>query len=184
MAFQSLFLIALALSLDAFSVSLSVGLNSEIKRKNKIQFSLSFGFFQFLFAIIGAYAGFLFNKYIASVPAIVGGAVVSIVGILMLKAGFENKKGYTLMRPGMVILLGVSVSIDALVIGFTTLNNITNNLSIICSTLFIGIVTFVLTSFAFIISRYLQKIHAISKYADYIGGVILIIFGIKMMFFK
>ena len=183
MAFRSLFLIALALSLDAFSVAISIGLNNSIKRNKKIQFIISFAFFQFFFAMMGAYGGFLFNKYIVSIPEIVGGAVVSIVGILMLKEGFQSKKQHTLVKPGMVIILGISVSIDALVIGFTTLNNMRNTLDILYHTLFIGMVTLVLTSCAFIISRYLRKIYAVSKYADYIGGIILIIFGIKMMLF-
>ncbi|MHC6180770.1 manganese efflux pump MntP [Clostridium sp. JNZ X4-2] len=181
MEFYSLFLIALALSLDAFGVSLCIGLNRAIKRKNKIQFVASFGFFQFFFAISGAYAGFLFNRYIASVPEIVGGTLILIIGILMLKDGLKSKEECLIIKPGMVVVLGVSVSIDALVIGFTTLNNIESNLNILYSTLFIGITTFLISLSAFIISRYLRKIHIISKYADYIGGIILIIFGIKMM---
>lgn len=183
MEFYSLLLIALALSLDAFGVSLCIGLNRTIKRKNKIQFITSFGFFQFFFAISGAYAGFLFNRYIASVPEMVGGALILIIGILMLKDGLKNKEACLIIKPGMVMVLGVSVSIDALVIGFTTLNNIKSNLNVLYSTLFIGVTTFLISLFAFLISRYLRKIHIISKYADYIGGVILIIFGIKMMLF-
>ncbi|PRR81369.1 manganese efflux pump MntP family protein [Clostridium luticellarii] len=183
MEFYSLFLIALALSLDAFGVSLCIGLNEIITRKNKIQFIISFGFFQFFFAICGAYAGFLFNKYIASVPEVIGGALVLIIGILMLKDGLKSKEECLFIKPEMVIVLGISVSIDALVIGFTTLNDIESNLSVLYSTLFIGMTTFLISLAAFLISRYLRKIHIVSKYADYIGGIILIIFGIKMMFF-
>lgn len=183
MSFYSILLIAIALSLDAFGVSVCIGLNEAINRKNKILFATSFGFFQFLFSIVGAYAGFLFNTYIAAVPEIIGGALIIIVGAMMLKEGFENKGECPLIKPGMFIILGVSVSIDAMVIGFTALNNITSYLEILRHTLFIGIVTFLLSSFAFFIARYLKRITVVSKYADYIGGVILVIFGIKMMFF-
>jgi putative Mn2+ efflux pump MntP len=184
MKFYFLLLIAVALSLDAFGVSLCVGLNGAVEKRNKFQLSFSFGFFQFFFAICGAYAGFLFNTYIASVPQVIGGALVSIVGILMVKEGFASKEECILIKPGMILVLGVSVSIDALVIGFTTLNNIANRVELFISTVFIGLITFIMCLFAFFISKYLQKIHIVSKYADYIGGVILIIFGIKMMFFK
>lgn len=183
MSFYSLFLIAIALSLDAFGVALCIGLNNGISRNNKMLFIASFGFFQFLFSILGAYAGFLFNTYIASVPKIIGGVLITIVGIMMLKEGFENKEECPLIRPGMFIVLGVSVSIDALVIGFTVLNNISSSLVIIKNTIFIGVVTLIMTSIAFIIAKYLKRIALVSKYADYIGGVILFIFGIKMMFF-
>jgi putative Mn2+ efflux pump MntP len=183
MDFYSLFLIAIALSLDAFGVALCIGLNNNITIKDKTSFVSSFGFFQFLFSIIGAYAGFLFNRYIVSVPSIIGGALIAIVGGMMLKEGFQNKDECTLIRPGMSIILGMSVSIDAMVIGFTTLNSVGNNLTILKDTIFIGIVTLIISSMAFLFAKYLKRIEIVSKYADYIGGIILVIFGMKMMFF-
>lgn len=183
MKFYSLFLIAIALSLDAFGVALSVGLNNNADFKYKSSCALYFGFFQFLFAIIGSYAGFLFNKYIVTMPQIIGGIIICIVGIIMIKEGTENKDSCRLLKPGMNIILGVSVSIDAMVVGFTALNKIQSGLLILEYTLFIGLVTLFMSILAFIISRYLKKIDLIGKYADYIGGVILIIFGLKMIFF-
>lgn len=183
MVFHSLFIIAIALSLDAFGVALCIGLNNNVKTKDRILFASSFGFFQFLFSIIGAYTGFLFNRYIASVPGIIGGALVAIVGVMMLKEGFENKDGCSLIKSGMAIILGISVSIDALVIGFTTLHSSGNNFVIFKNTIFIGVVTLIMASIAFFLAKYLKRIEVVSKYADYIGGIILIIFGIKMMFF-
>ena len=183
MDFYSLLLIAIALSLDAFGVALCIGLNRGVRIKGRVLFSACSGFFQFLFALIGAYAGVLFNTYIASVPQIIGGALISIVGILMLKEGFQNKGECPVIRPGSYFILGISVSIDAMVIGFTVLNNINNNLIILKDTLFIGVVTLIISSLAFVVAKYLKKIELLGKYADYIGGVILVIFGIKMMFF-
>lgn len=183
MGLYSLFLIAIALSLDAFGVALCIGLNRAISRSNKVLLVGSFGFFQFLFSIIGAYAGFLFNTYIASVPKLIGGILITAVGIMMLKEGIESKEECPLIRPGMFIILGVSVSIDAMVIGFTVLNNLYSNLVILRNTLFIGFITLIMTSIAFMVARYLKQIALVSKYADYIGGIILVIFGVKMMFF-
>ena len=177
-----LFIIALALSLDAFGVALCIGLNDQTTFVNKVGFTISFGLFQFLLSYIGAYAGFLFNTYIASMPTIIGGMIISVVGVIMIKEGFDNQGKCPLLRPKMYLILGVSVSIDAMVVGFTVLNNITNVI-LLKDTLFIGGVTLVMVAIAFIISKYLKKIEVIGKYADYIGGVILIIFGLKMMFF-
>jgi putative Mn2+ efflux pump MntP len=182
LSLYSLFLISLALSLDAFGVAICIGLNSTVRRKNKLGFAFSFGFFQFVFALIGSYAGFLFNTYIAAVPEIIGGMVIAIVGIMMIKEGFEDKGECPLLRPKMYAILGVSVSIDAMVIGFTVLNNITNFYIILSHTLFIGAITLVMSTLAFFIARYLRKIQTISKYADYLGGIILILFGLKMIF--
>lgn len=183
MNFYSLLLVAVALSLDAFGVALCIGINSTIKYNHKILYACSFGFFQFLFSFLGAYMGFFFNKYIVSVPSIIGGVLIAIVGVLMIKEGFDNNGECQYLKKGMTIILGISVSIDAMVIGFTALNNIQSNVTILYSTLFIGAITFIISCIGFYISRYLKKIVVIGKYADFIGGIILIIFGLKMIFF-
>ncbi|CAG7840286.1 membrane protein [Clostridium novyi B str. ATCC 27606] len=179
----SLFMIALALALDAFGVSLSIGLNPEVKSKNKIWFCLSFGLFQFILSFIGAYLGFLFNTYILSIPQLVGGVIMTIVGLLMLRDGKKQENKNAIINKKMYFILGVSVSVDAAVIGFTVLNNIMNKLILIEATFFIGIITSILCLFAFLIAGYLRKINIVSKYANYVGGFILMLFGLKMIFF-
>lgn len=183
MDMYSLLLIALALALDAFGVALSIGINKGVKFKNKLWFSMSFGFFQFLFSFIGAVVGFLFNTYILSLPKIVGGSIIAVVGVLMLKEGLEEKEENILLEKKMYFILGISVSIDAAVIGFTVLNDIASNLILLNYTLFIGVISFIMSGIAFVISKYLRKIKVVAKYADYVGGIILILFGIKMILF-
>ncbi len=179
--FYSLFMIALALSLDAFGVALCIGLNGKVNLNNKMAFVFSFGFFQFLFSLLGAYGGFLFNTYIASVPSIIGGILIIAVGGMMVKEGYENKGECPLINPKMYVVLGVSVSIDAMVVGFTALSRINTTLILLQDTLFIGVITCIMTVIAFITARYLKRIEIVGKYADYIGGIILIIFGLKMI---
>lgn len=178
-----IFIIALALSLDAFGVAISIGINRSLRIKNKILFSISFGFFQFLFSFIGAYLGFFFSTYIISIPKIMGGAIISIVGIIMIRDGFEHKDNTFLLKNKMYAILGASVSIDALVIGFTILGHSLDLISLLVQTVFIGVVTLIISSIGFIISVFISKIDVIAKYADFMGGVILIAFGIKLMFF-
>ena len=101
----------------------------------------------------------------------------------MIKEGFGDKDQCILLKKRMYLILGVSVSIDALVVGFITLNTIKNISHLLNSTLIIGVTTLVLTSVAFILSKFLNKIQFVSKYADFIGGAILIIFGLKMILF-
>ena len=183
LSFYSLFLISIALSLDAFGVAVCIGLNNQVRRNNKYLFALSFGFFQYLFSLIGAYAGFLFSTYIADVPEIVGGIVIAIVGGMMIKEGYENHGECPLIKPSMYFVLGMSVSIDALVVGFTAFHEVSGMAARLSDTLFIGVVSLVMSLAAFFIARYLKKIDYIGRYADYLGGVILILFGLKMIFF-
>jgi putative Mn2+ efflux pump MntP len=173
--------IAFALSLDAFGVALSIGLNKGLGYRKKILFCISFGFFQFLFALIGALIGIIFNRFITSVPNLIGGMIVGAVGVMMIVEGFNKKEENILFNPKMYIVLGVSVSIDAMVVGFTALNSL-NFYQLMINCLIIGIVSLIMTGIAFIISRYLRKIKLVSRYAEYIGGIILIIFGLKMIF--
>ncbi|MHC1684820.1 MAG: manganese efflux pump MntP family protein [Clostridiaceae bacterium] len=183
MDIYTLLLIAVALSLDAFGVALSIGITGGIKRENKIMFALSFGFFQFLFSLLGAIAGNLFTTYIVSIPKLIGGAIVAIVGILMLKEGMEEKEEKLFVNKKMYAILGISVSIDALIIGFTMLNQVKSEVLMFVDCLIIGVVALIFSALAFILSKHLKKISVIESYADYIGGIILILFGLKMIFF-
>lgn len=179
----SIFAIAIALALDAFGIALSIGLNPSVKRENKAWISISFGFFQFLLAYIGAYLGYLFNMYILAVPEVIGGIIISLVGLFMLKQSGKDSEESIFVNKKMYFILGISVSIDAAVIGFTVLNNI-NQLVLIETTVFIGLITLIMCGIAFTVAKYLRRIHIISKYADYVGGIILILFGLKMIFFR
>lgn len=178
----SIFTIAIGLSLDAFGTAVCIGLNNQVRRNNKYLFALSFGFFQFFFSLVGGYAGFWFNTRIAAVPETIGGIVIAVVGVMMIKEGFENKGECPLIKPSMYIILGMSVSIDAMVVGFTALHDVTNIFTMLEYTMFIGLITLIMSIGAFFLSRYLKKINAIGKYADYLGGIILILFGLKMIF--
>lgn len=183
MNFNYLFLIGFALALDAFGVALAIGLNPIVKKKNKITYILSFGFFQFFFAFLGGYCGALFSKYILSLPKVIGGTIVAVIGVFMLKEGMENKKGDKLILSTKTnVILGASVSVDAMVVGFTVLNRFNNISILIKNTLFMGIIALIMTAIAFYISKSLKNIKIFEQYADYIGGIILILFGIKMMF--
>jgi len=173
--------LAIAVSLDASGVALCIGLNEKATIKNKVFFSISFGFFQFLLSFLGGFSGKLFSENIASVPSIIGGMIISVVGVMMIKEGMENEEHSPLLNIKMYFLLGISVSIDAMVVGFASLYG-TDVIKLLMYTLIIGLVALVMCTIAFIISKHLSKIEPISKYADYIGGIILILFGLKMMF--
>ncbi|WP_426349653.1 manganese efflux pump MntP family protein [Alloiococcus sp. CFN-8] len=178
-------IIGSALAMDAFAVSLSIGLTKGVKLHNKLIFCFSFAFFQFFFALLGGFGGILFSKYVTSIPSIIGGIVLVIVGIAMIKEGFnkKNESNIILLQPKMYFILGISVSIDAMVVGFTALSSIGSNLYLMDITLMVGIITFIFCVGANFIARYLKRVDFVKRYADYLGGIILIIFGFKMIFF-
>lgn len=176
-----LLIISFAVGLDAFGVALSLGITGVNTRKSKFLFSLSFGFFQFLFAFFGGFTGEVFITYVAIIPKVIGGVIISIVGVLMIKEGFEEKNEKMKIENKLYFILGISVSIDSLIIGFTMFGAL-KSVMLLRYTLIIGIVAFIMTMMAFVLSKYLKNIPIINRYANYIGGVILFFFGMKMMF--
>lgn len=187
MNLKDVIIVGVALAMDAVGVAIGIGVNSKVKRKNKIAFIISFAFFQFLFFFMGGVGGHLFQKYVTTIPNVVGGIAIAIVGALMIKEGIENgsndKDEILLLKSSMVIILGVSVSIDALVVGFTAIKYISNMMRVVNDSAVIGGITLILCTFAFYFCRYIRRINFISRYADFFGGATLIIFAIKMIFF-
>ena len=185
MNLKDVIIVGIALAMDAVGVTVSIGVNPKVMRKSKIAFIMSFAIFQFLFFLLGGIGGHLFEKYITTIPNIVGGVAIAVVGILMIKEGFENagEDETLLLKKGMVLILGISVSIDAFVVGFTGFNYISSALKMIGDCSIVGLITLILCSFTFYLCRYIRKIGFIAKYASFFGGVTLIIFAIKMIFF-
>ena len=183
MSIVSIFIIGIALAMDAFGVSLSVGVNKMVDRRTKIGYIMSFSFFQFLLCFIGGVLGYLFDNYIASIPNLLGGLVIAIVGIIMIVDGLKSKEDTILIKKSMIFILGISVSIDALVIGFTLFHEIGGIAILFIDCILVGLITLLLCTIAFIICKYIRKIDFISKYADFFGGIALILFAIKMIFF-
>ncbi len=183
MSIYYIMIIGIALAMDAFGVSLGIGLNPILKRDNKIKFILSFAFFQFFLVLAGGFAGHLFDMYITNIPNIAGGIVMVIMGIIMFFEGLKEKESTLLIKDSTCIILGISVSIDAFVIGFTVFCRISGILTLIINSIFIGLITLLLCTIAFFVCRYIKKIDFIVKYADFLGGAALILFGLKVIFF-
>ncbi len=177
-------IIGIALAMDAFGVTLGIGLNPIINRKHKIKFILSFAFFQFLFTYAGGSLGYLFDTYITTIPSIAGGIIMGIVGILMIIDGLKEKENEILIKNSTCVILGISVSIDALVIGFTAFHLISQNLLLCVNSILIGLITLFICTLGFFICRYIKKIKFITKYANFFAGMALIFFGLKMIFFN
>ncbi|MBU5454650.1 manganese efflux pump MntP [Caproiciproducens sp. MSJ-32] len=184
MSLKDIFLVAIALGMDAFGLTISLGINPRLKRKSKIAFILSFSFFQFLFILLGGIQGRIFNKYIVTIPDILGGITVFLLGIIMIIATFkkDDTDDELLIKKAMYIILGISVSIDALVVGFTSLYSV-KIIIIFLYALIVGLVALLICLVGFISCKYIRKIDFVNKYSDILGGIILIGLGIKMIVF-
>ena len=182
MELRDVIIIGVALAMDALGVTIGIGVNSKVSRRKKVCFIASFALFQFLLFFLGGVSGFFFDKYIISIPNLIGGITIFIVGVIMIKEGFNNESENGLLEKRfMAIVLGISVSIDALVVGFTAFYGINGYRVMASDSLIIGIITFLICTTGFYLCRYIRKVQFVTKYADFLGGIMLILFAIKML---
>lgn len=183
MHFYNLAIIAVALGLDAFSIAFSIGLNKKTNKRKALIVVAVFGFFQFLFATMGGCFGGLFNMYIFHLSSRLGGIIVFLVGILMLKEGLSKDEKLDNFNFIIIVLLGMCVSIDALVIGFTLFSDFNIETLIVKKTSVVGLICSFLTAIGLIISKKARKNFFLNEYAPLFGGIILMLFGIKMVIY-
>ena len=102
----------------------------------------------------------------------------------MIISAFKNcnKDDSLLIKKSMYIILGMSVSVDAMVVGFTAFHEVNPILTFIDSIL-VGLITLFLCTTGFFLCRYARRVDFICKYADILGGLILLCLGIEMIFF-
>ena len=181
MHFYDLAIVSIALGLDAFSIAFSVGLNKKTTKRKALAIVIVFGFFQFLFAAAGGCFGGLFNMYIFHLSSRLGGIIVFLVGILAFKEGLSEEEKFGSINLIIIILLGMCVSVDALVIGFTLFNKFSFETLIFKNSSVVGLIASMLTAIGLVISKKARTNLFLKKYATLIGGIILMLFGIKMI---
>lgn len=178
----NILLIALALALDAFGVALGLGCGNRLSLEQKTKLIFSFGFFQFLFVLVGALLGSYIDANFFSISDYLSGVIILVLGFFLLKEGYENDEACSTINLSnwMYIVLGIGVSIDALGVGFSVFYKL-DYLSIFYDSIIVGVIALSLTLLSLTIVEYIKCFSFIRKYADYLGGLILVIFGIKMM---
>jgi len=91
MSFISIFLIALALSMDAFSVAIGLGAaGRKLTSGPVLRLAAAFGIFQFVMPIIGWLLGKTVVSYISDYDHWIAFALLTIVGLHMIKEYFDK----------------------------------------------------------------------------------------------
>lgn len=179
MRISELIMIAIGLSMDAFAVSVSNGMAiSNLRLRDALQFGLYFGLFQMLMPLTGWTAGQMFSSFITTFDHWVAFILLGYIGIKMIldavRGEEESSTGNTSFR--VMLLLAVATSIDALAAGITFAFMSVN---IWFSIAVIGSITFCLSTFGALIGK--RAGDALGKYAQIVGGVILIAMGVKIL---
>lgn len=151
MTLTEIILIGFSLSFDAMAVALAAGALHHTTLKQAFKIALFFGVFQLLMPFAGWALGLSFKEYVTTYGNIVGFMLIFGVGLNMLRGAFKEEtpkdiqKKRHLAETGILVIMAIATSIDALVVGIT-FNFIPVNISLAVS--IIGIITFALSFFA------------------------------------
>jgi putative Mn2+ efflux pump MntP len=181
MDFISILVIAAALAMDAFSVSVSAGM--AIMRpgpRHYFRLAFHFGLFQFMMPIIGYFGGNYLENYIRHYDHWIAFGLLTLLGIKMMKEAFTAEKEEMETRDpsrGMsLVLLSIATSIDALAVGlsFGVLNQ-----PVLIPSIIIGLTCAVFSVVGITIGK--KAASLVGKKAEAVGGIMLIIIGVKIL---
>lgn len=182
MSFWEVLFIAIGVSMDAFAVSIGKGLGApRASWREALTLGLWFGGFQALMPVIGYLLGISFADMVTKVDHwIAFGLLLMIGGNMILEAlkeednqssNADNSFGFRTM-----LFLAVATSIDALAVGISFAFLGTDLWSSIA---LIGVTTFLFSAVGLLIGKKVgERFH---KGAEILGGVILIIIGLKIL---
>lgn len=175
-----IFALAFALSMDAFAVSIGLGIkNKEDIKILALKAGLFFGIFQALMPFIGHLGGVGIQKYIQGFDTIIACILLLLIGGNMIYNALNktNKEDLSKITNKLLFLLAIATSIDAMAAGFTLH---LFDLNVYLSLCIIGFTTFIVSYLGVYVGskgglKYESK-------AEILGGVVLIIIGVKIFF--
>ena len=172
-------LLSFALAMDAFAVSIGLGVKSiKFDKKLALKAAFLFGLLQGIMPLFGYLASIGLGSFIESIDHWVAFILLSLIGGKMLYESFQEgtEDEISTITNKVLLLLAIATSIDAMAAGFT-LNLLELNPFI--SMFLIGIVTFILSYIGVYIGTTSGSF--LEDKAEIIGGVILILIGIKIL---
>jgi putative Mn2+ efflux pump MntP len=179
--FLSILIIALGLSADCFAVALSASVSKKsLPLWQGLRVGFAFGFFQAGMIIIGWLAGRTVVDFISNYDHWLAFGLLLFVGGRMIWESVHEKEekeaGIDITRWFLLLLLSLATSLDALAVGLS-FAFLEVNLALASVT--IGIVAFIITFSGFLAGKKLGAL--IGKRTEIIGGIILIIIGLRIL---
>ena len=180
MEILTVFLLAIGLSFDSFAVSVCSGLNPpHIRFFQAAKIAIFLALFQALMPLIGWLVGNSMKSLIEPVDHWIAFGLLSMIGGKMIIESFINSEEREIKNPlhlKVILTLSVATSIDALAVGFS-FSTILDK--ILFAVFVIGAVTFIASMLGILLGK--KTGPKTNKYAEIIGGAILIIIGMKIL---
>lgn len=180
MSLYEIILIGIALSMDAFAVCIaSAMVYTNMTTARKLSMPAAFGLFQGIMPVLGFYLGSMFSGIIEQWSGPISLVILGVIGINMIREGFskEEEKEAKMLTMRVLFVQAVATSIDAFAVGVSFA---ANGAPIWTSAPIIAVTTFILSLAAVFIGVKVGE--KLGQKAEVLGGIILIIIGIKAMF--
>ena len=177
---MELILIAIALAMDSVAVSIASGVKyKKINVYTVIKISLFFGIFQGLMPLIGYFTGTIFSSHVAEYSHYIAFVILIGLGLNMIREAREDdfESEVKDLKNKTLFFLAIATSIDALAIGVTFSFQ---DINIYYASFLITTITFILCFIAVYVGKRLGGF--LESKAEYLGGIILIILGCKILF--
>ena len=180
MGVLDIILIGLALSADAISVTICNILdNPQMSKGRQMLMPLMFGLFQGIMPLAGYYAGDLAASFIERYAGIISLLILGIIGGKMIWDAFhEGDEGKSDISLSVVLLQAVATSIDAFAVGVSF---VAGQANIWFAAPIIALCTFSTCLIVLFVGRRFGN--KLGQKAQVVGGIILILIGIKAMWF-
>lgn len=179
MGLYTIMALAFALSADAFSFSLGLGM-AGVNFRQIIKISLTVLAFHIIMPLIGYYVGGFFGSHFGRTASILGAVILVLLGLRMMWEGLQSREDnfsrYLLASGYGIIILGATVSLDALSVGFTLG---TQRVALGLTAVIIGTVAGIMTFSGLGLGRKVGE--WMGHRAVIIGGLVLIYIGIRLV---
>lgn len=182
-----IWMLAVALAMDCFTVSIVSGV---IVRRwlwgMILRMAFLFGLFQAMMPFIGWLATTRFSQQLEAIDHWIAFGLLAFIGGKMIKESFANdeeEKQFNPQRLNTQLLLAVATSIDALAVGISFACTGYREFAQIAYPLFvIGIVSFLFSILGYLFGVRFGKSVARKLKPELLGGIILLVIGIKILF--
>lgn len=119
-----LLVLALALAMDVFTVSLGAGTSGHVRSpRPALRLAFHCGLFQALMTILGWATGFGLEQLLAAVDHWAAFAVLTFVGVRMIRSGISSTSGPRQAsdptRGSLMVLVSFATSVDAFAVGLS-----------------------------------------------------------------
>ena len=182
-----IWMLAVALAMDCFTVSIVSGV---IVRRwlwgMILRLAFLFGLFQAMMPFIGWLATTHFSQQLEAIDHWIAFGLLAFIGGKMIKESFANdeeEKHFNPKRLNTQLLLAVATSIDALAVGISFACTGYKEFAQIAYPLFvIGVVSFLFSILGYLFGVRFGKSVARKLKPELLGGIILLVIGIKILF--